>query len=120
MSITSGGRVDPIERNKETDRTKNKLTTYLIKAVNCFSCDVNNKKTNIWGNGHINNNVSNNDNNNDKSRNNGCYKTNNNDKGNHKNNDNNSNISGNSLFTLNIFDDYNNNGSYDSKSNNNK
>ena len=32
----SEGHVELIKRNKEIERTKNKRTTYLIKALNCF------------------------------------------------------------------------------------
>ena len=62
MSKPSGGRIDLTERNKETEKTKNELTTYLIKVENNFGWNVNNKKNNIRDNGNNNGNGDNNKN----------------------------------------------------------
>ena len=51
-------------------RETKKLTTYLIKAVNCFGSNVNNKKNNIRDNGNNNDNGDNNKN--DNCNNNNC------------------------------------------------
>ena len=90
--------MNPIKRNEETERSKKKLTTYLIEAANCFCWDVNNKKIYIRNtennddNGDNNYN-DNNDNNNNNSRSSDdiSCKSNDNDKGDHKSNDNNNN-----------------------------
>ena len=122
MSIPSGARVDPIKTNEETERTKNKLTTYLMEAMSCFCWDVNNKKNNIRDNSNINDNGDNNihnDNNNSSSSNNHSYKNINNDKGNRRKNDNNCNNIKNTSTDLENIIDYTNNDSYDNKSNNN-
>ena len=50
----SEGHVVLIKRNKEIERTKNKRTTYLIKALNCFRWNVNNKRDNITDNANNN------------------------------------------------------------------
>ena len=81
MSTPICGCVDLIERNEKTEGTKNKLTTYIINEVNCFCWDLNNKKSNIRGNGNNNDDddkdSNDNDSNNKSSSNNNSYESNN-------------------------------------------